>query len=132
MGWARSVGRGSAGEVHRPKSARVVSYVITEQRRPVGYVQAWQEASRFGLDMFVSAEAQGRNIGPRAAQALAQALTALGWSPLTVDPTLDNARAIRAWRSAGFVATGELGMDDGRETQIMEFDVSITGFAISD
>ena len=103
------------------RAPEVVSYVIREGRRPVGYVQAWQQASRFGLDMFISAEAQGRGTGPRAARALALALTKRGWTPLTVDPAVENVRAIAAWRAAGFAATGELGTDGGNATQIMTF-----------
>ncbi len=95
--------------------------MICEQARPVGYVQSWQGQDRYGLDMFIAAEAQGRGIGPRAARALASELTALGWVPLTVDPAVDNPRAIAAWRRAGFEATGELGEDDGKGTQIMSF-----------
>lgn len=103
------------------RAPEVVSYVITDRQRPVGYVQAWQQSGRFGLDMFLAAQAQGRGIGPRAARALALALTSRGWTPLTVDPAVDNVRAIGAWRAAGFVATGELGMDEGKTTRIMMF-----------
>ncbi|MFC6704498.1 GNAT family N-acetyltransferase [Flexivirga alba] len=103
------------------RAPEVVSYVITESGQSVGYLQAWQGGERFGLDMFLSAEAQGRGIGSRTAHAMAVELTARGWTPLTVDPASDNARAIRAWRSAGFVPSGELGTDDGRTTQIMYF-----------
>lgn len=99
----------------------VVSYMICEQGSPVGYLQAWQRAGRYGLDMFIAAEAQGRGIGPRAAEALAGELTTAGWVPLTVDPAVDNVRAIKAWRAAGFRETGELGDDDGVTTQVMSF-----------
>lgn len=77
--------------------------------------------------MFIAAEAQGRGIGPRAARAAATALTARGWEPLTVDPALDNPRAIAAWRAAGFEATGELGVDDGAVTRIMAFSPQVRG-----
>jgi aminoglycoside 6'-N-acetyltransferase len=103
------------------RAPHVVSYVITHGLDPVGYVQAWQQEGRFGLDMFVAAEAQGQGVGPRAARALALALTALGWTPLTVDPAIDNPRAIRAWSAAGFVPTGEFGVDHGKATRIMSF-----------
>lgn len=103
------------------RAPEVVSYVICEQGRSVGYVQAWQRAGRFGLDMFLAVEAQGRGIGPQAARALATELTALGWVPLTVDPAVDNIRAIHAWRAAGFQETGELGEDGGVTTQVMSF-----------
>ena len=69
--------------------------------------------------MFISVEAQGRGIGPRAARALAVELTARGWTPLEVDPAADNAVAIRAWEAAAFRATGEHG--DGGDTLLMVF-----------
>lgn len=75
--------------------------MVCERDEPVGYLQAWQEETRCGLDLFVAAHAQWRGIGPLAARALATELSALGWAPLTVDPAEDNARAVRAWRSAG-------------------------------
>lgn len=103
------------------RAPEAASYVICERGRPAGYIQAWQRDGRFGLDMFVAAEAQGRGIGPRAAKAVATELTALGWSPLTADPAVDNQRAIAAWLAAGFEASGELGEDDGDATQIMTF-----------
>lgn len=103
------------------RAPAVVSYVVCERARPVGYLQAWRDPDRCGLDMFLAAEAQGRGIGPRAARALAAELTASGWTALTVDPALDNPRAAGAWAAAGFVATEELGVDDGRPTRIMVF-----------
>lgn len=104
------------------RAPEVVSYVITEIGRPVGYLQAWQIDGSFGLDMFISAQAQGRGIGSAVARAMAVELTARGWEPLTVDPAVDNARALRAWRTAGFLPSGAFGTDgDGRKTQVMRF-----------
>ncbi len=103
------------------REPEVVSYVICERGRPMGYAQAWQRDGRYGLDMFIASESQGRGIGPLAARALAGELTAAGWVPLTVDPAVDNPRAIKAWRSAGFHETGEFGDDGGVATQIMSF-----------
>ena len=104
------------------RAPHVVSYVISQGQQPVGYVQAWQREDRCGLDMFLAAGAQGQGIGPRAARALAEALTSLGWTPLTVDPAVGNPRAISAWRAAGFVPTGELGTDSGKATRVMLFE----------
>jgi aminoglycoside 6'-N-acetyltransferase len=103
------------------RAPAVVSYVISADLRPVGYLQAWQDPHRFGLDMFVAAGAQGRGLGPRAARALAAELSALGWTPLTVDPAVDNPTAIRAWQRAGFRPTGERGLDDGAATEILVY-----------
>ncbi len=99
----------------------VVVYVIETALGPVGLVQAWQEGQRCGLDMFVAAGAQGRGLGPVVARVLAEELTARGWRGLTVDPAVDNVRAVRAWRRAGFVATGECGVDGGHATEAMVF-----------
>ena len=109
------------------RAPEVVSYLISEGAHPVGYVQAWQEDGRYGLDMFIAAEAQGRGIGPRAARALATELADLGWRPLTVDPAVDNSRAVSAWLAAGFAPTGDLGADEGRTTQIMVFRGGVVG-----
>lgn len=114
------------------RAPHVVSYVICHGPRPVGYVQAWQQEGRFGLDMFIAADAQGQGIGPRAARALATALASRGWTPLTVDPAVDNLRAISAWSAAGFVPTGEYGVDDGKATRIMVFAPSSTPEAPGD
>jgi len=104
------------------RAPEVVSYVITQVGEPVGYLQAWQIDGSFGLDMFMSAAKQRHGIGCRAARAVAVALTSRGWSPLTVDPAVDNLGALRAWGVAGFVATGESGTDDrGSTTRIMRF-----------
>lgn len=103
------------------RAPEVVSYVVCEHGRSVGYVQAWQRAGCYGLDMFIASEVQRRGIGPLAARALAGELTAAGWVPLTVDPGVDNTRAIAAWRAAGFRETGEFGDDDGVTTQVMSF-----------
>lgn len=109
--WAKYTGR---------RAPEVVSYVICERAQPVGYLQSWQRDGRFGVDMFIAAEAQGRGIGPRAVRAIATELTRLGWTPLTADPVVDRG-ALSAWRAAGFEATGELGEDEGKATQIMSF-----------
>jgi aminoglycoside 6'-N-acetyltransferase len=111
------------------RAPEVVSYVICEGARSVGYLQAWQRDGRYGIDMFIAAEAQGRGIGPRAARAIAGELTRLGWTPLTADPVVDNPRALNAWRAAGFEATGEMGEDEGKATQIMCFPPTAQGSA---
>lgn len=103
------------------RAPKVISYVICEQEDPVGYVQAWQRHDRCGLDMFIASHAQGRGVGSVAARALSEELTGAGWEPLTVDPALDNSAAIKAWRSAGFVETGEPVDDDGVLVQLMTF-----------
>jgi aminoglycoside 6'-N-acetyltransferase len=99
----------------------VVSYVVCDRRSPVGYAHAWQRSDRCGIDMLIAAHAQGRGVGSAAGRALAEELTAAGWVPLTVDPALDNTRAIEAWRAAGFVETGDPANDGGELVQVMTF-----------
>ncbi|WP_083781938.1 GNAT family N-acetyltransferase [Kineococcus radiotolerans] len=98
----------------------VAVYVVETAGRPVGLIQAWQDDG-CGLDMFIAADEQGAGVGPAAARALAEDLTARGWRDLTVDPAVDNVRAVRAWRRAGFAPTGERGVDEGHETRLMVF-----------
>lgn len=100
----------------------VVVHLVLRDGEPVGLLQAWRDPDgTAGLDMFLAAHAQGRGTGPRVARALAEELTRSGWGTLTVDPGVDNARAIAAWQRAGFVPTGERGEDEGRETLLMVF-----------
>jgi len=98
----------------------VVVYVIETAGRPVGLIQAWQDDG-CGLDMFIAAGEQGAGVGPVAARALAEDLTGRGWQHVTVDPAVDNVRAVRAWERAGFAPTGERGVDEGHETELMVF-----------
>ncbi|WP_432510111.1 GNAT family N-acetyltransferase [Kineococcus sp. SYSU DK001] len=85
----------------------VVVHLVETAAGPVGLVQAWRDGDRCGLDMFLAAHAQGRGLGPVVARALAAELTRRGWRGLTVDPAADDVRAVRAWRRAGFVPTGD-------------------------
>ncbi|PRY13533.1 GNAT family N-acetyltransferase [Kineococcus rhizosphaerae] len=114
-----------AAEVRRKycgaREPAVAVYVLEFAQDPVGLVQAWQDPDARGLDAFLAAGHQGRGLGPRAARLLAVDLLARGWRGLTVDPAVDNPRAQAAWRRAGFVPTGERGLDDGYETVLMEF-----------
>jgi aminoglycoside 6'-N-acetyltransferase len=84
----------------------VDSYIVEEDRTPVGYIQAWFEddsPNDGGLDMFLVPSARGRGLGPDAARSLAHWLLSAGRRlRVTVDPYLSNERAIRAWVKAGF------------------------------
>ena len=94
-------------EEMRARLARqdVDSYIVEADGEPIGYLQAWfgDAPEDAGLDMFLVPEARGRGFGPDAARALATyLLQETRRDRLTVDPYLSNARAIRAWRKAGF------------------------------
>ena len=76
---------------------------------PVGYLQVWQGTQTSGgIDMFLVPEARGRGLGPNAARAAATfMLDQRGWTEVTVDPVVDNLRAIRTFERAGFSSQSE-------------------------
>ncbi len=84
----------------------VLSFVVLRDDVPIGYVQAWSDEPPVGgIDIVLVPAAHGRGYGADAVAALARYLQhELGWTRITVDPALDNARAIRAFEKAGFVA----------------------------
>jgi RimJ/RimL family protein N-acetyltransferase len=112
---------------HRLDREAVDAWIVEEDGEPVGYLQSWWEAGvgstepvgseavgsadagagnvprRGGLDGFLVPAARGRGIMPTAARLLAGQLLDEGWEDVTVDPSVWNERAIRAWAKAGFV-----------------------------
>jgi aminoglycoside 6'-N-acetyltransferase len=69
----------------------VESMIVEEGAQPVGYIQYWTGA-------------QGRGLGADAVRALAEHLRVEeGWRRVTVDPSVENGNAIRAFMKAGFV-----------------------------
>lgn len=123
------------GKTYTPDEVRarldrphVDTYVVEADGLPVGYLQAWfgQSADVSGLDMFLIPEARGRGIGPDAARTLARWLLERGGRRrLTVDPYLWNARAVAAWKKAGFRPVEECEPDDEHPHRwlLMEFDL---------
>ena len=58
--------------------------------------------------MFLVPEARGRGLGPDAARTASMfLLDQRGWTEVTVDPMVDNIRAIRAFEQAGFTPERE-------------------------
>jgi aminoglycoside 6'-N-acetyltransferase len=88
---------------------RVESFIVELQGQPIGYIQYHLEGpGDAGLDMMLLPESRGQGLGPKAARMLlAHLASARGWTDITVDPAIDNARAIRAWEKAGFVVERE-------------------------
>jgi aminoglycoside 6'-N-acetyltransferase len=84
-------------------------FIIEAEGGPVGYLQVWRGTETSGgIDMFLVPEARGRGLGPDAARAAASfLLDDRGWTEVTVDPLVDNHRAIRAFERAGFAPEGE-------------------------
>jgi aminoglycoside 6'-N-acetyltransferase len=97
-------------------SPDVDPYVVQEDGEPVGYLQAWFDGGspdEAGLDMFLIPGARGRGLGPDAARALGRWLLGTGRiRRLTVDPSVSNERAVRAWAKAGFRPVEEREPDD--------------------
>ncbi|HEV8622140.1 MAG TPA: GNAT family N-acetyltransferase [Actinomycetota bacterium] len=87
----------------------VEPFIIEADGVPVGYLQVWQGTETSGgIDLFLVPEARGRGLGPDAARAAASfLLDHRGWSEVTVDPVVDNLRAIRAFERAGFSSQSE-------------------------
>jgi len=87
----------------------VEPFVIEADGMPVGYLQCWQGTETSGgIDLFLVPEARGRGLGPDAARAASRfLLDQRGWTEVTVDPVVDNVRAIRAFERAGFSPQSE-------------------------
>lgn len=87
----------------------VEPFVVEADGVPVGYLQFWQGTETSGgIDMFLVPEARGLGLGPDAARAASRfLLDRRGWTEVTVDPMVDNTRAIRAFERAGFTTEGE-------------------------
>jgi len=98
------------------RSPGVEAFIVESGGEPIGYLQWWldDEPGHAGLDMFLVPNARHHGLGPDAALAAVEALRELGFTRITVDPLVDNERAIRAWRKAGFVEEREFDGEDGR------------------
>ena len=97
------------------KRPEVESFIVEADGRPIGYLQYWlDDPGQGGLDMVLVPDSRDQGFGPDAARAVVRYLVEeLGWRRITVDPLVDNARAIRAWEKAGFAAEGETQTEDG-------------------
>ncbi len=108
--------------------AHVAPYLIVEDEQPAGYIQLYHAnpdefwsahdlpRETYGLDLFIGLpELTGRGLGTRAIRLAVRYLSALPEAArLHVDPSPDNAAAIRAYGKAGFVPVGEIETPDGR------------------
>jgi aminoglycoside 6'-N-acetyltransferase len=117
-----------AEEMHaRLDRADVDAWIVEEDGEPVGYLQSWREEEgprRGGLDGFLVPAARGLGVMPDAARALAQSLLDAGWEYVTVDPYEWNERALRGWRSAGFVEVSRHDPDEDHRSRwvLMRFE----------
>jgi aminoglycoside 6'-N-acetyltransferase len=106
----RPLGRDEVADLYTGRRRPEVDpFIIEAEGGPVGYLQVWRGTETSGgIDMFLVPEARGRGLGPDAARAAASFLLARrGWTEVTVDPVVDNLRAIRAFERAGFSSQRE-------------------------
>jgi aminoglycoside 6'-N-acetyltransferase len=80
---------------------------------PIGLIMASEEADpqyrHAGIDIALAAHGQGRGLGREAVRTVARWLVdARGHHRLTIDPSAENARAIRTYTSLGFRPVGLL------------------------
>jgi len=83
------------------------------ERAVIGYIGAWENADpeyrHAGLDLYLGTAAQGQGYGPDAIRTASRWLIeARGHHRITLDPALDNERAIRAYEKVGFRRVGVL------------------------
>jgi aminoglycoside 6'-N-acetyltransferase len=100
-------------EWERLDEADAVTFSVLWEDAVVGCIQYAEETDpdyrSAAVDIFVSAAAQGRGVGPDAMRALiAWLVDARGHHRLTVDPAAGNARAIHVYERLGFRPVGVL------------------------
>ena len=91
----------------------VESFAIEHKGAVVGMAQAWEETDpeyrHAGIDLFLDPRLHGRGLGRDAVRTLARWLVEeRGHHRITIDPALDNERAIRCYEAAGFKRVGVL------------------------
>ena len=113
--------------LERLRREPVDAWIVESNGKPVGYLQSWWEddpPKRGGLDGFLIPAARGLGLMPDAARALATRLLEEGWAHVTVDPYEWNERALKGWRTAGFVAESRHEPDEDHTAPwiLMRFD----------
>lgn len=88
-------------------------WLIEEEGEVVGLIQAVEETEpqyrHAGIDIAIVATGQGRGLGPAAIRAVARWLIdSRAHHRLTIDPSAQNGRAIRAYAKVGFRPVGTL------------------------
>jgi aminoglycoside 6'-N-acetyltransferase len=91
--------------------AEEVLLVIEVDGEVAGGIEYWEEMDpqyrHAGIDIYVSERFQDRGLGTEATRLLARHLfDGRGHHRLTIDPAVDNRRAIRAYEKVGFRAVG--------------------------
>jgi aminoglycoside 6'-N-acetyltransferase len=101
----RDLRRQAAGE------SEETSFAITVDGEVAGLIQYTEETEPMyrhaGIDLFLAEEFQGRGLGADAVRTLARHLVHdRGHHRLTIDPSVDNHAAIRAYEKVGFQRVG--------------------------
>ena len=89
------------------------TYAIEVDGTTAGWLQVWEEEDpgyrHAGLDIMLDRPAQDRGIGPEALRiAIRRLIDEKGHHRFTIDPALENERAIRAYEKVGFRRVGVL------------------------
>ena len=97
----------------REKVAEGHAFAIVHDGEVAGLVQWWEnddpEFRHAGIDLFLTAGLHGRGLGSDAVRAVARWLVEeRGHHRITIDPALENTRAIRAYERVGFRRVGVL------------------------
>ena len=93
--------------------AEIALWLVEEGGSVVGLIQAHEETEPMyrhaGIDISLVETAQGRGLGRDAVRTVARWLIDVrGHHRLTIDPSAENARAIRAYAAVGFRPVGRL------------------------
>ncbi len=120
----------------RPRQeSSVVSCIIELDGVPIGYIQYERLSARsrdeyavgedidmFGVDLFIGeADLWGRGIGSRTVAAMSRYLVSpCGAKLVTIDPVVNNARAIRAYEKAGFEKVRVLAKHEMHEGELRD------------
>ncbi len=85
-------------------------YVIEADGEIAGYLQLWEENDpdfrHAGIDLFLATAFQGRGRGVAAIREAIAIAVERGHHRITIDPQVDNERAIAAYRKVGFQEVG--------------------------
>jgi len=110
---ARWWGQPDEGDLRRQAAgeSEETSFAITVDGEVAGLIQYTEETEPMyrhaGIDLFLAEEFQGRGLGADAVRTLARHLVHdRGHHRLTIDPSVDNHAAIRAYEKVGFQRVG--------------------------
>lgn len=97
--------------------ASTFRFVAAEDEREFGYFQYWREDGVAGVDQFLAFEKDlDQGLGTRALSAFLEHLRTLGIrDEITVDPHVENKRAIRCYEKCGFT------FDPARSSETVHF-----------